>query len=362
MRFHLPAMSCAVAALVVAGAAIAACDDPVPTAALPPVDTAELEQAAERVNAAADRLSGAAQQLEETIALERAESDAIFINADALRLLALLSQLEIEIRIIDALLDPPRDIRLSRWPLEPEDGAALGFASTRFFWLHHQLSTFAASPTQSLPIFQDEETFALLAELQGELQVIGRSAYAAWKAHEAGEPSLPATRPTTVAQTHIDQLIEAAGALLVTDRKGAAAIPGATWNAVNALERLGWAAQRLCFAWDCYGGSHYRPLDFRERAVSVYAIAELRAARRAATEHFPGELENARCRLSVRDGASALTTAAWRWSLSADRFRDAKFDSREDGLGLSFNSLASPIALYRNALLACTLSLARSSP
>ena len=360
MRSQLLVMSCAIAALVVTGATIAACDDPVPTAAPSPVDTAELEQAAERVIAAADRLDGAAQQLGETAAIERSESDAIFINADALRLLALLSQLELEIRILDALLDPPRDIRPNRWPLAPEDGAALGFASTRFFWLHHQLSTFAASPAALLPIFQDEETFILLAELQGALQVIGRSAYAAWKAHEAGEPSAPATRPTTVAQTHINQLIETVGPLLATNRAGAAVIPGATWTAVNALERLDWAARANCSAWNCQGGHGY-PLDLRRRALAVYSVAEFRSASSPARGYASDAFDHTRCGRSVADAGFALGEVSYVWSQYASRFRDAGFDYPRDGgliLNLSRSSILSPSSLYRRALLACTLSLA----
>lgn len=360
MRSHLLWRVSAITALIVAGAAIAACDDPLPTTVPPPVDTAELAQAAERVNTAADRLDEAAQQLEEAAALESSESDAIFINADALRLLALLSQLEIELRIIDALLDPPRDIRPSRWPLEPEDGAALGFASTRFFWLHHQLSTLAASPTESLPIFRDEENLVLFAELQGELQIIGRSAYAAWKAHEAGEPSAPATRSTTAARTRIKQLVETVGLLLATDRKGAAIVPGATWNAVNALERLSWAARANCSAWNCQGGHSY-PLDLRRRALAVYSVAEFRSASSPARGYASDAFDHTRCGRSVADGRFALGEVSYVWSQYASRFRDADFDYPRDGgfiLNLSPRSILSPSSLYRRALLTCTLQVA----
>ena len=363
MRSHLPGLPHAVAALVLVGAAIAACDDPLPTAAPPPVDTAELERAAERVDAAADRLDGAAEQLEEVVALGRSESGAIFINADALRLLALLSQLQVELRIIDALLDPPRDIRPNRWPLEPEDGAALGFASTRLFWIHHQLSTFAASPPELPPIFQDEEHLALLAELQGELQIIGRSAYAAWNAHEAGEPSAPAIRPPRDAQTGIDQLIDAVGAVLATDRTGAAVISGATWNAVNALERLGWAVSGTCSAWNCQGGHSY-PLDAHRRALAVYSVAEFRAASSESRGYSSDAFDGTRCGRSVEDGRFALGQVSYLWLQYASRFRDAGFDYPQDGgfiLNPSRRSIVSPSSLYRQALLICTLQVALSA-
>ena len=349
----LPLWLIALSALLAAAVA-AACDDSIPAARPPTVDSAPLEDAAERVQAAASRLEAASAP----------QSDAIIINKDALRLLALLSQLQIELGIIDALINPPRDVRPSRWPLEPEDGAALGFASTRLFWIHHQLSTFA-SPTESLPIFQDEEFLALLAGLQGELQIIGRSAYAVWKAHEAGEPAAPATPPLTLErtgdiyqpQTRLDQLIEAVGAFLATNGVGAAAIPGATWNAVNALERLGWAARGNCFVWNCQGGHSY-PLDLPRRTLAVYSVAEFRSA--SAEVGYPGgTFDNAHCGRSVDDGRSTLWEASYLWSQYASQFRRAGFDYPQGG-GLDLNpsphSILSPSSLYSRVLLACTLS------
>lgn len=357
---NLPRRAAAAIALLIL--ATAACNDPLPTAVPPAVDTAELERATERVQAAADRIDRAAQQLETA-----PESNAIIINKDALRLLALLSQLQIELGIIDALINPPLDIRPSRWPLEPEDGTALGFASTRFFWIHHQLSTFAASLTESLPILQDEATLALLAALQGELQIIGRSAYTVWKAHEAGQPTAPATPPLTLErtddiyqpQTRIDQLIEAVGAFLATNRAGAAALPGATWNAVNALERLGWAARGNCFAWDCHGGSDFGDrINFRERVLAVYSAAEFRRASAEAWGYSGAAFDDAHCRRSVKDARSALSTASFTWSQYASRFRDVDFTPRDDGLSTWPQFVLSPSSLYRHALLTCTLSLA----
>lgn len=346
----LPALLTAVAA--------AACADSIPAAQPPAVDSAPLDAAAERVQAAASRLEAASAP----------QSDAIIINKDALRLLALLSQLQIELGIIDALINPPPDIRPSRWPLEPEDGAALGFASTRLFWIHHQLPTFAASPTESLPILQDEETLALLAGLQGELQIIGRSAYAVWKAHEAGETAAPAIPPLTLErtdiyqpQTRLDRLIEAVGAFLATNGAGATAIPGATWNAVNALERLDWAARGNCFVWNCQGGHSY-PLDLPRRTLAVYSVAEFRSA--SAEVGYPGgTFDNAHCGRSVDDGRSTLWQASYLWSQYASQFRRAGFDYPQGG-GLDLNpsphSILSPSSLYRQALLACALSLARA--
>ena len=344
---------------LLAAAVAAACADSIPVAQPPVVDSAPLEDAAARVQAAASRLEAASAP----------QSGAIIINKDALRLLALLSQLQIELGIIDALINPPRDVRPSRWPLELEDGAALGFASTRLFWIHHQLSTFAASPTESLPMLQDKETLALLAGLQGELQIIGRSAYAVWKAHEAGETAAPATPPLTLErtediyqpQTRIDQLIEAVGAFLATNGAGAAAIPGATWNAVNALERLGWAARGNCFVWNCQGGHSY-PLDLPRRALAVYSVAEFRSA--SAEVGYPGgTFDNAHCGRSVDDGRSTLWQASYLWSQYASQFRRAGFDYPQGG-GLDLNpsphSILSPSSLYRQALLACALTLAHN--
>ena len=360
---NLPRRAAATIALLIL--ATAACDDPIPAAQPPAVDSAPLEDAAERVQAAASRLEAASAP----------RSDAIIINKDALRLLALLSQLQIELGIIDTIIDPlpygalRRDSRPRQWPLEPEDGAALGFASTRFFWIHHQLSTFAASPAESLPILQEEETLALLAALQGELQIIGRSAYAVWKAHEAGQPTAPATPPLTLErtediyqpQTRIDQLIEAVGAFLATNGAGAAAIPGATWNAVNALERLEWAARSNCFVWNCQGGHSY-PLDLPRRALAVYSVAEFRSA--SAEVGYPGgTFDNAHCGRSVDDGRSTLWQASYLWSQYASQFRRAGFDYPQgDGLDLnpSPHSILSPSSLYRQALLACTLQAARN--
>ena len=359
----LPHRAAAAIALLILAAA-AACADSIPAVQPPAVDSAPLEDAAERLQAAAERL----EELEETVARASPESNAIIINKDALRLLALLSQLQIELGIIDALINPPPDIRPSRWPLEPEDGAALGFASTRLFWIHHQLPTFAASPTESLPILQDEETLILLAELQGELQIIGRSTYAFWKAHEAGEPAAPAIPPLTLErtdiyqpQTRLDRLIEAVGAFLATNGAGAAAIPGATWNAVNALERLDWAVRGNCFAWDCHGGSDFGDrIDFRERVLAVYSAAEFRRASAEAWGYSGAAFDDAHCRRSVQDARSALSTASFTWSQYASRFRDVDFTPRDAGLSPWPHSILSPSSLYRRLLLACTLQVAIS--
>ena len=341
--------------LLTAAVAVA-CADSIPAAQPIAVDSALLEDAAARVQAAASRLEAASAP----------QSDAIIINADALRLLALLNQLQIELGIIDALINPPRDVRPSRWPLEPEDGAALGFASTRLFWIHHQLSTFA-SPTESLPMLQDKETLALLAGLQGELQIIGRSAYAVWKAHEAGEPAAPATPPLTLErtediyqpQTRIDQLIEAVGAFLATNGAGAAAIPGATWNAVNALERLDWAARGNCFVWNCEGGHSY-PWDLRRRALAVYSATEFRSASTEVRGYSHDVLDDTRCGRSVDDGRFAVSAASSARSQQANSFRDADFTPRDTWRSPWHHSILSPSSLYRRVLLACTLQAARN--
>ena len=342
--------------LLTAAVAVA-CADSIPAAQPPAVDSAPLEDAAARVQAAASRLESASAP----------RSDAIIINKDALRLLALLNQLQIELGIIDALINPPRDVRPSRWPLEPEDGAALGFASTRLFWIHHQLSTFASSPTESLPMLQDKETLALLAGLQGELQIIGRSAYAVWKAHEAGEPVAPATPPLTLErtediyqpQTRIDQLIEAVGAFLATNGAGAAAIPGATWNAVNALERLDWAARGNCFVWNCEGGHSY-PWDLRRRALAVYSATEFRSASTEVRGYSHDVLDDTRCGRSVDDGRFAVSAASSARSQQANSFRDADFTPQDTWRSPWHHSILSPSSLYRRLLLACTLQAART--
>jgi len=208
-----PAMR-ALSALL-AAAALVACSAP-PSAVQPPaVDSAPLEDAAERVQAAADRIGQTTEQLEAPSAPQVSEFDALFINAEALRLLALLSQIEIELNIIDALIDPRPDSRPGQWPLEPETAAALGLTSSHLGWINSHLSEFVRSLTEPPPIFEDESILTPLTELQDELKLIRDSVSALWRAYETGEPLVaPATRPTTVARTRINRLIEAVSGFL----------------------------------------------------------------------------------------------------------------------------------------------------
>ncbi len=209
-RLWLSALSALLAAT-----ALAACSDSAPAAQPPAVNSAPLEDAAERVQAAADRIDQTAEQLEAPSAPNASQLDALFINADALRLLALLSQIEIELNIIDALIDPRPDSRPGQWPLEPETAAALGFTSSHLGWINFHLSEFARTLTEPPPVFEDEAILTPLTELQAELKLIRDSVSALWRAYETGEPLVaPATRLTTVARTRIARLIEAVSAFL----------------------------------------------------------------------------------------------------------------------------------------------------
>lgn len=200
---------------ILALAVLAACDESDPAVQLPAVDSAPLQDAAQRVQAAADRIDQTAEQLEAPSAPDTSQLDALFINAEALRLLALLSQIEIELNIIDALIDPRPDSRPGQWPLEPETAAALGFTSSHLGWINFHLSEFVRALTEPPLVFEDESVTAMLTELQTELQLIRTSARELWQAHESSEPSVaPATRLTTVARTRIDRLIEAVSAFL----------------------------------------------------------------------------------------------------------------------------------------------------
>ena len=354
----LPRRAAAAIALLILAAA---CNDPLPTAVPPAVDPAELERATERVQAAADRLGGAAERLETA-----PESSAIVINEDALRLLALLSQLQIELGIIDALIDPlpygalRRDSRPRQWPLEPEDGAALGFASSRLSRLELQLFDFVRSLAEPLPTFDDDQILPTLVELQSELAQIGHSIYVLWDAHDDGNATAPSILRTSGTRMQIARLTDSIGVFLATDHSGAALIPGAVWGAVNGLERLDWAARGNCFVWNCQGGHSY-PWDLRRRALAVYSATEFRSASSKARGYPRDALDDTRCGRSVADGASALWQVSYLLSQYADQLQAADFAyPREGGRAPSLDSMASPIALYRYALLACTLSLARA--
>ena len=209
-RLWLSALSALLAA-----AALAACSDSTPAAQPPAVDSAPLQDAAQRVQAAAERIDQTAQQLEAPSTPDTSQFDALFINAEALRLLALLSQIEIELNIIDALIDPRPDSRPGQWPLEPETAAALGFTSSHLGWINFHLSEFARTLTEPPPVFKDESILTPLTELQAELKLIRDSVSALWRAYETAEPLVaPATRLTTVARTRITRLIEAVSAFL----------------------------------------------------------------------------------------------------------------------------------------------------
>ena len=213
----LPHRAAAAIVLLILAAVAAACNDSAPPAAPPPADTAELEQAAERVETAADRVDRGVEQLEAAPISDVSEFDAILIKTEALRLLALISQIEIELDIIDALIDRRPDSRPGRWPLEPETAAALDFASSRLSDIYFQLADFVRMLTEPPP-FEDESILTPLTELQAELELIRDSISALWRAHEADEPSVaPATHPTTVARTRISRLIEALSAFLARE-------------------------------------------------------------------------------------------------------------------------------------------------
>lgn len=217
MRAALPIarLWLAVLSVLLVAAALTACDAPDPAVQPPAVDSAPLQDTAERVQAAADRIDQTAEQLETAPAPDTSQLDTLFSNADALRLLALLSQIEIELNIIDALIDPRPDSRPGQWPLEPETASALGFTSSRLGWINFQLSEFVRSLTEPPLVFEDEAITTMLTELQTELQLIRTSARELWQAHESSEPSVaPATRLTTVARTRIGRLIEAVSAFL----------------------------------------------------------------------------------------------------------------------------------------------------
>ena len=200
---------------ILALAVLAACDESDPAVQPPAVDSAPLEDAAERVQAAVDRIDQTAEQLEAPSAPQVSEFEANAVKVEALRLLALLSQIEIELNIIDALIDPRPDSRPGQWPLEPETASALGFTSSHLGWINFQLSEFVRSLTEPPLVFEDESVTAMLTELQTELQLIRTSARELWQAHESSEPSVaPATRLTTVARTRIDRLIEAVSSFL----------------------------------------------------------------------------------------------------------------------------------------------------
>ena len=215
---RLPHRAAAAIVLLTLAAVAAACNDSVPLATPPPADTAELEQAAERVEAAADRIDRGVEQLEAAPATDLSEFDAILIKTEALWLLALISQIEIELDIVDALIDRRPDSRPGRWPLEPETAAALGFTSSRLSDIYFQLADFVRMLTEPPPPFENESILTPLTELQAELELIRDSVSALWQAHEADEPSVaPATRPTTVARTRISRLIEALSAFLARE-------------------------------------------------------------------------------------------------------------------------------------------------
>lgn len=215
---RLPHRAAAAIALLTLAAVAAACNDSAPTAAPPPVDTAELEQAAERVEAAADRVDRGVEQLEAAPISGTSEFDAILIKTEALRLLALISQIEVELDIVDALIDPRPDSRPGRWPLEPETAAALGFVSSRLSDIYFQLSDLVRTLAEPPPAFENESIPTSLTELQAELELIRDSISVLWRAHEADEPSVaPATRPTTVARTRISRLIKALSAFLARE-------------------------------------------------------------------------------------------------------------------------------------------------
>ena len=193
-----------------------ACSDPAPTVERPAVvDSVGLEDAAERVEAAADRVDRGVEPFAAAPAADVSEFEVIFVKAEALRLLALLSQIEIELDMIDAIIEPRADSRPGSWPLERENAAALEFASLRLYGISFQLSDFVRELTEPSPVFVDESILAALTELEAEMKLIRSSTYELREAHEAGEPLVaPATRLTTVARTRIERLIEAISGLL----------------------------------------------------------------------------------------------------------------------------------------------------
>lgn len=341
----------AVSALLFAAATTACREDTPPSeqaaGAMP------LEDSVARLERTSDRLSEAADRIQESGG-ER-EGSSTLIHVDVLRLLALLSQLQVELDIVHHLIDPKENGRPRHWPLNSDDGLALGYVSLRLSWIKIELSEYVEALVQESTIFSDESIISALAELMTELDHIHSSVWSLRHSHDEGAPMAPGTRPVRSAQTMIERLIDALG---TATSPASAAVDGRLWNSLQALERMQWAAKTSCSALGCFGDHDYAVPDPLTLGLLRYSSLEFEAGLQRALAFPRQKLRGPRCRLEVAHAETALWSVLTAWREMFEYAGDAPSRAEPPPRMPPSDATKSLIHLFRGALMRCSIEVA----
>lgn len=344
---------CPLVAWLVVGAALiamtsSACTDQ-PEASEQDGDGEALEQAVARLEQASQRLSSAADGIEKQ--RNPAAEPLALVHPDALRLLALLSQLQVELDIVHRLIDPDVNGRPRHWPLNPEDELALTYVSLRLTWINVGLSEYLERVVDQGAVFTDESTLSALAELLTELDRIHRSVWELRHAHDEGTPIAPATRPVRAAQAAIDDVIRSLNSAAPQKSTTSHRLP---WNSLHALERMHWAAETSCSALGCFADHAVSELDLRTLGILRYSSLEFAAAHQRALAFPRDDLRGPRCRFLVAQAETALWWAASEWHAVFEHVRNSAANEGAPGRMPRSDATKSLIHLFREVLINCS--------
>ena len=344
----------ALAALFIAVTSSACMDQP--EASEQDRDGEALQEVVARLEQASQRLSSAADRVEEQ--RNPAAEPSALVQPDALRLLALLSQLQVELDIVHRLIDPDVNGRPRHWPLNPEDELALTYVSLRLTWINVGLSEYLERVLDQGAVFTDESTLSALAELMTELDHIHRSVWGLRHAHAEGTPIAPATRSVRAAQAAIDDVIRSLSSAAPQASTTSQRTP---WASLHALERLQWAAETSCSALGCFADHAVTELDPRTLGLLRYSSLEFDAAHQRTLAFPRQDLRGSRCRFRVAQAETAVGWAVSEWRAVFEHVRSRDINESDPISLPGSDATKSLIHLFREVLLDCSGEVAPSA-
>ena len=311
-------------------------------------DGEALEEVVARLERTGQRLDSAAATIEQG-QKSQAQPTTPF-HPDALRLLALLSQLRVELDIVHRLIDPDVNGRPRSWPLSPDDELALTYTSSRLTWINVGLSEFLERVVEHGEVLTDESALSVLAELMTELDQLHSSVWELRHAHSEGTPIAPSMRPIRPAQAAIDELIEAVNS---TPPQASTLTRRLPWGSLLALERLQWAAFTGCSALGCFADQAVAEPDLLTSGLLRYSSLEFDAAHQRSLAFPRARLADPRCRHYLAQAENVLWWVTSEWRAMFQDVRDsASSESIAPRLPRS-DATKSLIYLFGEALVNC---------